>query len=697
MYKRQDLPEQVRRASVAPRFFAVWAVAPALGRGLQAADHQEGAPPVVVTSDRYWRRRLDADPRVLDRTVRIRDQSFSIVGVLPASFRFPDRNVDLWFPTRSDRVARSRLVTWYIGVGRLKPAVTRDQARADLAVVQAQLSAQYPDTDKEIGVQILPLKETVVGGTRGSLWLLFGAVSALLLIACTNVAALLLARGTKRQQEIAVRASLGASRAAVTAQMLTETAVLAVAGALAGLLVAAGTAAALRTLPSLPRSDEITLDGWILLYTLGCAVAVALLCGVFPGLWSTRHGGPPTLADAGRAQVSTRHALQWLLVGSQMALSVMLLAGAGLLLRSFQELSRVDPGFDPSGVLSFRVSAQWAESGDRARVTQQIDRLLEGLRSLPGIQSAATSVTPPGVPTQFQQEFELVEGRAGTEPRMLAESTEVSPSYFATLRIPVAAGELCRLTPPGEPGQLMVNRRFVDRYLSGPSAVGSSLKVSRATVTQTPGSRIVGVVADARERGLDLEPAPTVYFCGFPAQPFRVFHLRTRGDPMAMAAAVRLKVKELEPLRSVYDLAPLEEWIGDAYAENRLRTLLLASFAATSLSLACVGLYGTLSYVVSLRRREVGLRLALGARRGDIVRRYVLEALRIAALACVAGLVLSTAFNHLLSGMLYGVSPADPMTLAAVVLLVLAVAALASLVPAARAALEQPMRVLRQE
>jgi len=365
-------------------------------------------------------------------------------------------------------------------------------------------------------------------------------------------------------------------------------------------------------------------------------------------------------------------------------------------LRSFQELSRVNPGFEQRRVLAFRVSASWAELGNMPGLMRQIDGILDGLRTIPGVEAAATSVVPPGVPITFDQEFQLVEERVPGQKPVLAGSTVVSPSYFETMQLQLVAGEVCRQTMNAPSNELMVNSAFANRYLSGSAGVGRHLTNAGAPANVPP-PRIVGIVADTRERGIDRDPAPMVYFCTYPAQPFRVYLVRTHAEPMAVAQAVRLKIKELEPLRSVYDMAPLEEWIGDAFAQNRLRTVLLVSFALTALSLACIGLYGTLSYVVSLRRREVGLRLALGAMRRDIVWHYVLKGLRVIAPACAAGLALAAASGRFISGMLYGVSAYDPATLAAVVVIVVAVATLASLLPAARAARVEPARVLREE
>jgi putative ABC transport system permease protein len=692
-----DVPERVRRAWVAPRFLEVWGIAPAVGRGFSDTEHRAGGPAAALISERYWRRRFDAAPNVLGKTVRIGSASFPILGVMPASFLFPDRDVDLWFPVRMiNNFDKVRYATWYIGVGRVRPGVTLEQARANLAVVQSQLGKQYPDTDAKVSVHVEPLKETAVNSVRSSLWLLFGAVSVLLLITCTNVAALLLSRAAYRRQEITVRLSLGATRAAVAAQMLTETGVLALAGAGLGLLAAAGAAAAFRsTATDLPRMDEIAIDATVLLYTLATAVTVTVLCGSLPAIRTARDGLRGMSNEPGRVQVSARNSLQWVLVGAQVALSVTLLAGAGLLVRSFHELSRVDPGFEPTRVLTFRLSGNWAETADYGRLVQRIDGTLETLGALPGVEGAATAVFLPGVPEQHETTFELVEARRDTETRIVAESRAVSPEYFATLQIPLLAGDACRRQPLTAAREVMVNGTFASRYLSGGrSPVG--LHLTEGTSTRPP-SRIVGVVGDARERGLDRHAGPVVYSCFSAPNPTPYFLVRTEGEPLALAETVRLNLKKIEPLRAVYDIAPLEERIGDAFTQNRLRTVVLVLFAVTALALACVGLYGTLSYVVSLRRREIGLRLALGALRSDVIRQFLGQGLRVVTLACACGVALSVVFSRVLSGMLYGVSASDPATLSSVVGIVLTVAALAALVPATRAAFVEPMRVLREE
>lgn len=693
-----DLPERFRLARVAPRFIEAWGVAPALGRGFTPADSQEGAAPVALVSHRYWVDYLDGDPDVLQRAVRLTDGPYSIVGVMPATFRFPDRDVDIWVPRSFLPFMTQRTLLWYSAYGRLKPGVTIEQARADLAAIQTRLGEQFPETDLEVGVYMEPLKDTVVSSVRGSLWIVFGAVSMLVLIAATNVAALLLARAARRKQEIAVRLSLGASARSVLAQSLVETGVLAVAGAGLGLAISAALSAGLRAwIPDLPRIDELAFGGAVLPHTAVAVVAVTALCGALPALRATQISAASGLSgDGRRTQVSGRHALQWLFVGLQVTLAVVLLAGSGLLIRSLVELSRVEPGFDASRVLSFRLSGTYQ---DFEFLEPRIGAILDELAELPDVEAAAISAPVPGVlddGSGFQfgtREWERLEGRPDEGQPLFSDFRVVSPSYYSTMQIPLVAGELCRVPVDGAVPEVMVNRAFATRYSPTAPVVGRTLYGS-GNVTY----RIAGVVGDAREYGLGRAANPTVYPCRTAyVNPASAFLLRTRDDPASVVAAVRAKAKELTPLRAVYDVAPLAERMGNEYAEDRLRTTALTLFAAVALSLATLGVYGTLSYVVSLRRREVGLRVALGAQQRQIVAGFLANALRIVLVACVAGVVLSLALSHLLAGMLYGVSRADPLSLGAVIALVATVATVAALVPALRAARVDPMNVLREE
>lgn len=689
-----ELPERLTQAFVAPRFLEVWGVAPQLGRNFSPAEEHWGGPAVVLISDRFWRRRFNASPDAIGKRLRLGAQySATIIGVMPASFLFPDRNVDLWSPSAEDApFAQRRDLTWYRGIGRLKPGVTLAQARSNLDAVQAGLARQFPQFDAEIFPRVESMKESAIGGVKTSLWILFGSVSLLLLVACSNVAALLLSRAAARRQEISVRFSLGASRVSIAAHLLSEVFLLATAGAVLGLAFAAAANGVFRSLArNLPRVDEIALDWRIVLYSLGCAIAVTLLCGILPAIRGSGREMEGS-ARATRTSVSGGNRVQFTLVGVQVALAVMLLAGAALLVRSFQQLSRVSPGFDASHILTFEVSSSWGETGDRKAAKQTVDRIFDGLRSIPGVEAVADGRLP-GVPSDFQVELKLAEGRGETEPKILAQGRAVSPDYFSTLRIPLLEGELCReeLTI----GTAMVNQSFASAYFRGSSPVGRHLSLPGNLYV--PPSEIRGVVGDARETGMDHQPVPTVYWCSSPMQPGTYFMARTHGDPAAMSETIRRTLHSIEPLRSVHNVRPLADQISDAYSENRLRTILLAFFASAAILLACVGLYGTISYVVNVRRREVGLRLALGAMRSRIVRQFVAQGLLVSALGSVAGLAAAAVLTRLMARMLYGVSPDDPVMLASAVAIVLVVSALASVLPAVRAARLDPARVLRED
>jgi putative ABC transport system permease protein len=586
----RQLPERTRYAGVSPRFLEVLGLASALGRGLDERAHTYGAPTTLLVSDRFWRDRLGADPRAPGRIIRAPDVtgtvSFEVAGVMPRSFVFPDTEVGSWSALKVDAPwMRSRQggFAFMTAIGRLKPGVTLEQARADLAVVQQRLGEQHPETDRDMTVAVTPLKDVVVNSVGRSLWMLFGSVSVLLLIACTNIATLLLARGAHRGREVAVRYALGASRRAVTGQLLTEAALLAVAGAAVGLLAATGTSAALRRLaPGLPRLEEIGVDGRILIYTMAVAVMVALTCGIVPALRSSRGG--ESLARAGAARVAARHGLQWLLVGVQVALSVTLLIGAGLLLRSFQQLANVELGFEPSRILAFRIYSPYSEQGDT--VIRRVTATLETTGGLPGIEAVAITTSLSGVPAPGSgpSEFIVTSGTSGTEPPVIAEYRIVSPSYFSTMQIPVVAGELCRHTATADErrsaSEAMVNRAFADRYFAGRSVIGLHVLARGFPFP----SRIVGIVASAREAAVDREPTPTVYSCDIGVTPNPWYLARAAGTPANMTNPLRLKLKEIEPLRALYEIAPLEQHIGRAYAETRLRTVLLVLFAFTALS-----------------------------------------------------------------------------------------------------------------
>src|SRR4029077_19162903 len=429
---------------------------------------------------------------------------------------------------------------------------------------------------------------------------------------------------------------LGASRSAIVMQLLTEVFLLAFFGAALGLFVAAGASRVFRTLAAdLPRVEEIRLDWRIALYALACSIVATLLCGAVPAIRGSSRTISASLAQASRTQVSGRNRLQWLLVGTQVAMAVMLLAGAGLLLRSFRALGQVSPGFDASRILTFRINGSDGETADWRKLSQRIEQTVDALGKLPGVEAGATTGDGlPGVPQHYPTELKFAEGEQDPQHKMVAESRFVSPGFFGTMQIPLLAGELCRdplLQPkstPEDPSgmhhvdvtriEVLVNRSFAAAYASGPTAVGRHLSVlGLAFLKPEQAGEIRGIVGDAREEGMNREPSPTVYWCMTASGPDPFYIVRTHwAQPLTMSGTLRQKIREIDPQPSVFDITPLEERIDDAFAENRMRTILLTFFAATAIALACIGLYGTLSYSVNVRQREVGLRLALGALRG---------------------------------------------------------------------------------
>lgn len=690
------LPEKLTHAFVAPRFLQVLGVSPVLGLDFKPDEERFGGPPAVLISYRLWQRRFGGDPNAVGKTLRFDKYSQQIVGVMPAAFAFPDRSVDLWSPVPVDApYAQSRENAWYTVIGRLKLGVGVNEARADISHVQAQLGEQFPKTDANLVVGVLPLKDNIVDSSRRSLWVLFGSVTLLLLIACTNIAALLLSRMTQREHEISVRFSLGASRRTVIAQLLTEVFLLALVGCVAGLGLATEAAKMFRTFtPDLPRVEEITLDWRIPCYCLGCALAVTFACGMLPAIRGTRRGIAGSLSRSSKTQVSMRNPVQWALVGIQVALAVTLLEGAGLLQRSLAELARVSPGFDPSHVLTLQISFSYGETADLKALAQRTNRILDALRAVPGLDDAAYASSLPGIPGQRQIELKVVEGEQDPDRKIIADGRFVSKGYFEVMHMPMLAGESCPEWANAMP--VIVNRSFANTYFGSNPPIGHHLTTTAYALFPLT-AEIRGIVSDARDQGLNTEPMPTVYWCGNLAFPGTYFAVRTKGEPMALAETLRRTIHQIEPSRSVYDIQTLQERISTSYAEDRLRTALLTLFALTAVSLVCIGLYGTMSYSVNVRRREVGLRLALGALQGQIVKQFLVQGLAVTFLGCAAGWGLAAAFSRALAGMLYGVSPSDVATLSTVVLLMLLVAALAALIPSLRAARVDPMDVLREE
>jgi predicted permease len=560
-------------------------------------------------------------------------------------------------------VTRNREARFNISVGRLKEGVTPASAQADLAAIQANLAAQFPATDANWTALVEPLKEQAVGGVRRSLWILFGAVSFVLLIACANVACLLLAQAHRREREIAVRFSLGARRGQVVRELLLEAFCLAVPGALLGLgLSIAGAQLFRRAAALLPRADEIHLDWRIVAFTMALSVITTILFGLMPSLHATRGEVAGTLAQGSRTQVGGRHSIERLLVSTQIALAIVLLIGSGLLIRSLSRLGQVSLGFQPEHVLTFHVSAGWGEVNNIARVVQRMYRTMETVRTIPGVTGTAITIGLPGGGEDYQQQFSIMGKDTESEgEKVFAEYESVTPDYFRLLGISMLSGETCRLNFDSKPKQqpVLVSRSFAEKYLPNQNPIGQYLNLARR-FDSTP-FQIVGVVSDIHKHGYAKDPEPVVYWCGLPGfYPDPAYMLKARGDPLLLAEAVREKIRLIEPNRAVYNVKRLSDYVASTLSERQFQIMLLSSFAAAALLLAAIGLYGVTSFLVSQRTREIGLRVALGAQPSQIFAQVFRQGAWMTGLGITAGLLAAAALSKWIASLLFDVAPPGP-------------------------------------
>jgi putative ABC transport system permease protein len=688
------LPERVETMRTSPRFFSVLGVAPALGRAPTGREEAFGGPRIAVVSDGFWRHRMDADPSAVGRALVLGGASYTVIGIMPPSFRYPTATTEIWIPAQSTPgMLQQRRARFYTAVGRLKPGVTLEQAKQDLDAIQARLGEQFPDTDKGWAASLVLLKEEEVGGLRRSLWFLLAAVALVLLAACGNVACLLLADGTRREHEVAVRFALGADRRRVIAQLLREGFLLACGGTALGLLVANWGVAALRTAATqLPPATDFHVDTRLVAFTLVVGVATTLLFALAPAAQATRRDPADALARGGRGHAGGRHRLQLLLVGAQVALAIVLLVGAGLLTRSFMRMQDVSVGLDASQVLTFRMSAQWTEQ--LASVVQRQKRTIDRLQAIPGVEAAAFSQTRPAAADFPPAEFQVV-GRDSAE-HTFANNRAVSAGYFRTLHIPILKGETCSAEPSKEliATKVLVTRAFSDRFFPGEDPIGHAIR--SAGLPPGTSADIIGIVGDVRERGPLKAAEPLIYWCGFsPYWPDPVFMVRTDPARAVSIGVIRAALREIEPNRAVYAISPLSELIAASFSQQRLNAVLIVLFAAMALFLAAMGLYGVLSQLVSSRRREIGVRMALGARPTQIVTSVVAHAVTIAGFGIIAGIAGALVLARFMTMLVFGIPAHDPLTFALVPIVLAAVAILTALVPARRAARIDPMTSLR--
>ena len=688
------LPERVEAMRTSPRFFSVLGVAPAIGRAPAPQEEVFGGPRIAIVSDAFWRTRLDATPSAIGRTLVLGGASYTIIGVMPPSFRYPTATTELWVPTQAyPGLMQARLARFYTAIGRLKPGVTLDQARQDLDAIQARLGEQFPETDKGWGSSLVPLKEQQVAGVRRSLWFLLGAVALVLLAACGNVACLLLADAARRDHEVAIRFALGADRRRVVAQLLREGLLLASAGTALGLLVANWGVAALRTAAiRLPPAANLQVDLRLVLFTFVVGVITTLLFALTPAVQATRRDPADALARGGRTHAGGRHTLQLLLVGAQITLAIVLLVGAGLLIRSFMRMQDVSPGLDAANVLTFRMSAQWSEQ--LGAVVQRQKRTVDRLDTIPGVQAAAFSQLLPLSGDFPPGEFTIV-GRENGE-KTFSQSRSVSAGYFRTLHIPILEGATCSAEPTPQlfATRVLVTRSFADRFFPGENPIGHVVRSPGLPPTVT--GEIIGIVGDVRERGVLRAAEPVIYWCGFsPYWPDVTFLVRTDPARAVSLGVIRAALREIEPNRAVYAIRPLTDAIERSLSQERINTVLIVLFAAMALFLAAMGLYGVLSQLVSSRRREIGVRMALGARPAQIVTSIVGQAATVAGMGIAAGVGGALALARFMTTLVFGIPARDPVTFTIVPVLLAIVAIVTALIPARRAARIDPITSLR--
>jgi putative ABC transport system permease protein len=694
-------PEQVDYASTTGTFFEVLGVRPALGRVYTPQECVAGKDHVAVLSHGLWLRRFGGRPDAVGSTFRLAGESYTVIGVAPADMAFPLANHDLWTPLDfGPRVATQRGAHYISVVGRLRDGVSLAGAETEMKGIAARLAAAYPDQDKGHTVSLRVLKEQLVGKVKPALLILTGAVALVVLIACANVANLLLARGARREREIAVRRALGAGRARIIRQMLTESMLLAAAGTAAGVALAIlADRLIVRFGPSgIPRLGEAGIDGAVLAATAAIAVVTAILFGLAPALRATSESLPASLRETAPGSGPGRRRLRDLLVAGEMALALLLLAGAGLLVKSFGKLVSVDPGFRPDHVLTFDLSldAKYKDSASRSAFYRN---LLSDLDRIPGVRASGAVFCAPLSQSNFSSSF-TVEGAPvprSDEPSM--NLRVVSPDYFSTMRIPLVAGRLFTdADRRGGQRVLLVTRSAARRFFPKGDAIGKYLRMGARPVKEDVEGMVVGIVGDTHDEALSEDPEPAAYF---PLDQVGVSELsvvvRTAQRPESVGTAVRDVVRRSDPDLPVVGMTSMEEVVSRSVEAPRFYAFLLAVFSAAALALAAIGIYGVLSYAVAARTREIGVRIAIGAQRRDVVGMVLRDAARLGAIGLAAGLAAALLLTRFLSGILFNVKPFDVATYAAVSAILFGVALLAALVPARRASSVDPMTALRQE
>jgi predicted permease len=703
-------PERVFAPAVTANFFSVLGVEPFIGRTFQPGEDKPGAPRVVVLTYGMWQRRFGGDKGILGQSLTINGDPYTVVGVLPASFSFALRNADLWRPYQpTDAQLTRRFMHGTNLIGRLKDGVTPEQAQSQLATIAKRIEQEHSESHAGTGLKLVALQEQVVGQVKPILFVLLAAVGFVLLIACANVASLLLTRSLARQKEVAIRAALGASRWRVIRQLLTESLLLSLVGGAAGLLVAYwGVRGLVAVLPdnqlnALPFLRSLQIDSGILAFSFGLSLLTGLIFGLAPALQSSRPDLNEVLKEGGRNTTgSSGHRLRSVLVTTEIALAVVLLVGAGLMMKSLLRLVQSDVGFNPQNVLTMTIVLPTAKYTDANKQVEFFDQLKQRVQSLPGVAGSGTVDNLPlngGNTTRF-----YVDGDPVPPPGQATEANfrVVDESYFQTLGVPLIAGRLfdsrdTASTNPNATGVVIIGKTVADRIFAGRDPIGRQLKFPSFN---GPGVVVVGVVGDVKIAGLDEAIKPVLYY-NFRQAPSTGANLvvRTTADPTALAAAIRNETSALEPDVAIFNVRAMEQIISQSPAAfmRRFPALLISIFAGIALLLASIGIYGVISYSVSQQTHYIGVRMALGARSSDILKMVLKQGLKLTLAGMAAGIVAAFGLTRLLRSLLFEVQATDPATFALVASALFVVALLACYIPARRATKVDPLVALRYE
>ncbi|HYL61551.1 MAG TPA: ABC transporter permease [Candidatus Methylomirabilis sp.] len=705
----QGEPAIIQGAITSSGLFSTLGMAPLLGRTLEPQDDIKGAARVVVIGEGLWRSQLGADPRIIGKTIQLDSEPFTVVGVMPADFRYPDQSPpsEYWIPAEQSADYASfinqREPHFLTMIGRLKPGATAEQAQSEMNVIHQALAKQYNTLDPTEVIQVENLKRLVVGDTQSVLVILLGAVGLIVLIACANVANLLLARATGRAKEIAVRVALGAGRARVFRQLLTESVLLGVSSGLAGLLLANWGVAGIKSLASdqLPHLRSITVDGWVLAFTLGLSVVAGVLFGLAPAWQSSELDLNEVLRESGRGSTGavkrrwTRNAL----VVVEVSLAIVLLIGSGLLLKSFYLLTHSSPGFDPRHVLVGAVSLPKSQYTKPEQWTAFFRQAVDRLKTIPGVEGAAAGLPIPFTGSNLGYGFTIAGEPApppGQTPNAAAHS--VTPDYFRVMGIPLVRGREFNEsdTAPGAEKVVIIGQELARRYFAHREPIGQSLNIQ--STRPTFAARIVGVVGDVKDKSMADTPAPMIYLPYSQDQWWvMVFVARTRGNPSSIAGALQAQIHSIDSSLPVQDVRPMTSFISDSEGDARFRSMLLGLFGILALVLASVGIYSVLAYVVAQRTHEIGIRMALGARPRDVLRLVVGQGMKAVLIGTAIGIAAALALSRLLSDFLYGVGDRDPITFVGVSVLLMLVALAACYLPARKAMRVDPIVALRYE